>query len=322
MSTAQQFLTPVGRLVGGSLYKPSEKDGDGNLRVVKSGPNAGKPAPQYFFYQAIPKTPGQHWAQSEWGAKIWACGHAAFPVAAQASTFAWKVIDGDSQAPNTKGRRPCDNEGWPGHWVLRFTSGFAPKIYNADGTQQILEPDAVKPGYYIQVYGNCVSNDSMQRPGLHLNHNMVALAAYGTEINLGVDASAVGFGGGVALPAGASAVPLTQSFNPAPPGAAPMPGVPAAPAAAPYTPAPPIPGVPAIPGSAAAAPPLPPVPVAPNPGFLAPAAPVVPPVAPTAVAAPPRVRQMTAAAGGASYEDHIAAGWTDAMLIQHGKMLP
>jgi len=34
------------------------------------------------------------------------------------------------------------------------------------------------------------------------------------------------------------------------------------------------------------------------------------------------VRQMTAAAGGHAYEAMIAQGWTDALLVQHGMMLP
>lgn len=311
MSTRQDILTPVGRLVGGSLYKGSDKDADGKPRTVKTGANAGQPAIQYFFMLAIPKGPEQHWASTTWGAKIWACGHAAFPAAAQSPTFAWKVKDGDSQIPNRRGKKPCDIEGAKGCWLLSFASGFPPKIFNADGTQQILEVDAVKPGYFVQVYGSVDGNGSAQQPGVFLNHGMVALSAYGTEINLGADASTVGFGAGAALPAGASAAPLTQAFNPAPPAAAvppaPMPGAPAIPGAAPSLPAPPIPG--SVPAPTA---------VAPAPGFLAPPPPLAAPAAPPA--AP--VRQMTAAAGGVSYEDHIKAGWTDALLIQHGKMLP
>lgn len=50
------------------------------------------------------------------------------------------------------------------------------------------------------------------------------------------------------------------------------------------------------------------------------AAPV--PVAPAPVAAPVAPQQvMTAAANGVSYEQYIAAGWTDALLVQHGYML-
>lgn len=71
-------------------------------------------------------------------------------------------------------------------------------------------------------------------------------------------------------------------------------------------------------------------PVAPAPVAPAPAAPapVAPPVAPAPVApvapAPPAapVHQMTAAAGGATYEAMIGANWTDETLIAHGMMLP
>ena len=74
---------------------------------------------------------------------------------------------------------------------------------------------------------------------------------------------------------------------------------------------------PSAPTAAAAAPMTPPV-AAPN---AAPAPPAPPVAAPPAPPAAP-VHQMTPAAQGASYEAMIAAGWTDALLIQHGMMLP
>lgn len=306
MSNAKTILTPVGRIVQGSLYKGNDKDAEGKPLVTKSGPNAGAARLDYYFAIAIPKIAGHtHWSQTDWGQLIWATGRAAFPQAAQSPTFAWKVKDGDSTIPNRKGKRPCDQEGFPGHWILSFSSGFPPKIYNANGTQQILEPDAVKPGYYVQVYGTLDGNGSTTQPGVYLNHNMVAFVAHGQEIYFGPDASAVGFGQNVQLPPGASATPLPGGFNPAPP-------VPGAPPAAPVYAAPPAAPVyapPAIPQPAA------PVYVAPNPAVLAPPvpmAPVAPPAAP--------VRRMTAKAGGHSYETLIAGGWTDITLVQQGLM--
>jgi len=58
-----------------------------------------------------------------------------------------------------------------------------------------------------------------------------------------------------------------------------------------------------------------------------PAAQTAPPPAPNAAPVPPQapaapVHQMTAAANGATYEQMIAAGWTDESLIQNGMMLP
>jgi hypothetical protein len=44
---------------------------------------------------------------------------------------------------------------------------------------------------------------------------------------------------------------------------------------------------------------------------------------PAAVVAPPAApaRQMTAKAGGATYEQLIANNWTDQLLVQHGLMV-
>jgi len=83
----------------------------------------------------------------------------------------------------------------------------------------------------------------------------------------------------------------------------------------------------------AAAPPVYQAPAAAPPVYQAPAA--APPAAPGAVGLPPGVqpapdvlnppaapaRQMTPAANGATYEQMIAAGWTDTTLIQHGMMM-
>ena len=284
------FTTPVGRLLMGSLYKAQTTDAERKPLVNKSGPNIGQPKVQYFFAVGIPKGAEQHWSQTEWGAKIWAAGHAAFPQVAGSPHFAWKVVDGDSQVPNRTGKKPCDREGYRGNWVVSFTSGFAPKIYNKDGSAQIVEPEAVKLGYYVQVNGDVDGNGSSQQPGVFINHSMVALSAYGTEIVVEPDAASVGFGN-AALPAGAMAAPV-GGFNPV------------APAAAPQAYQPPAP-------YAAAAP-------APNPAFLAVGMPPAPPVP---VAPAPVPKQMTPKAGGASYEQMIAAGWNDALLVQHGMMV-
>lgn len=300
MSTRKDILFPIGRLVRGSLYKGQDKDAEGKPLVVKSGPNAGQPRLDFYFAVAIPKTPGQtHWAQTEWGAQIWAVGHAAFPQAAQAPSFAWKVIDGDSTVPNKKGRKPCDNEGYPGNWVVQFSSGFAPKIFTADGTQQITEADAVKLGYYVQVYGSCDGNGSQSQPGVFVNHSMVAMAGYGPEIVVGPDATAVGFGKGPA-PVGMMSAPAAGAFNPAPPVAAVPPPVAPVPAAPPVMAAPPAP-----------------VAVAPNPAILMPPPPAAAPQVP---AAPPAV-VMTAKAAGITYEQMVAGGWTHEALVQHGYAL-
>lgn len=340
MSQRVNVTSPVGRIVMGSLYDPSTTDAEGKPLVVKTGPNAGQPRVNYFFALAIPKGAEPHWAHTPWGQQIWGVGNQAFPNAAQSPAFAWKIEDGDSQIPNKKGRKPCDNEGWRGHWILKFSGGFAPKVYQQEGAGyvQVMQKDFCKPGYFVEVAFSVEGNGSQSQPGVYLNHSMVCFRAYGQEIQFGPDVNAAGFGA-APLPAGASMTP--------PAGAIPMPQAPAAasagyapppaPGAAPALPMPPglpqVPGVAPAPLAPAGSVPMPyapapgapaPIPVTPNPGFVqipppaaAPApAPMAPPPAP---AAP--VRQMTAAAQGIPYESYVAQGWTDAQLVQNGLML-
>jgi len=190
------ITSPVGRIVMGSLYEPSTTDAEGKPLVVKTGPNAGQPRVNYFFALAIPKGAEQHWAHTPWGQQIWAIGNQAHPNAAQSPAFAWKIEDGDSQIPNKKGRKPCDNEGWRGHWILKFSGGFAPKVYQQEGAGyvQVMQKDFCKPGYFVEVAFSADGNGSTSQPGVYLNHSMVCFRAYGAEISFGPDVSSAGFG--------------------------------------------------------------------------------------------------------------------------------
>ena len=323
MTDALDVLFPPGRLVQGNLYEPNKTDANGQPLLVKTGPNKGQPRVDYFFAVAIPKTPGvTHWANEThanptigaWGLKIWNFAHQAWPNGqTQRPDFAWKIVDGDSQVPNKKGVKPCDMVGHKGHWIIKFGGGFQPKIVTADGMQTILEPNAVKPGYFVQVFANVSSNNSDQTAGIYINHRIVAMAGYGEEIMFGPDPTQVGFGG-APLPPGASSVPLGNMTPPAAGAGAPPPVAHSAP---PGVASPPAPGAgaaanpPPPPGAAQAAPP-------PNPAFTQAAAGAPPP--PGAASVPQRV--MLPAAGGVTYEAYIAAGWNDQQLIQQGKMAP
>lgn len=282
-------LFPVGRMVQGSLYTANTTNAEGKPLLYKTGPNAGQPRPDYYFAVAIPKSPGAtHFAHEPWGKAIYDFAHLSWPAGqAQRADFAWKITDGDSQVPNKVGKRPCDQVGHAGHWVVRLSSSHAPKICTADGKAAIIEPNAVKCGDYVEVFALVKSNESTQTAGMHINHQIVAHSGYGEAIVTGPDAASVGFGG--ALPPGASTVPLAAMTAPPVPAAAPAPVAPPIPTPAPNT---------AFVNAAIAAPPPP----------------VVAPAAPARVMLPP--------AGGATYEAMIAAGWTDATLVQHGMMAP
>ena len=283
MSDVVNFTTPVGRLVGGSLYKPQDKDADGKPLLTKDS----KPTVRYWLPLAIPKGQETHWSQTPWGKAIWDVGVKAFGQAASAPSFAWKIVDGDSTVPNKRGKAPCTNEGYPGHWVLNFGGTYAPKAVNKDGSAYLLEPDAIKAGYYVQIAGSVSDNKPSQSPGVYLNYALVSLQGFGPEISQGMNPAEAGFGQ-APLPAGASPVPVGGM-----------------PAATVFTGA----GT----GWGAAAP-VAPIAVTPNPSFLMP-----PPAAP--VAAPPAAPVMTPKANGVTYEQYRAAGWTDAQLRENGMMV-
>ena len=245
----EEFITPVGRLVMGDCFTGSDTDADGNPRVVKTGPNAGKPWVQFMIGLAIQKTdPG--WPEFE--QKLLTIAKSSFPGNQAANGpitnphFAYKVIDGDSDQPNKNGVAPSSKEGYPGCWVVKFTSGYAPTVVSKGGQSIIFDTKAVKRGYYVRVIGRITSNKSQQSPGVHINMSVIELIGYGEEIQTGPDYKAmVAAAPAPTLPAGVSSVPLAPSeapivtqatgFStppPAPPVAPPAPPVaPVAPAA-------------------------------------------------------------------------------------------
>lgn len=251
MSESTNIVTPTGRLVQGDLFKPSTTDHEGNPLVTKSGPNAGQPRVDYFFGIAIPKLDDRGAPCASYAALegiIKGVARAAFPKFFDPAgncllpTFAFKITDGDSVVPNMKGTRPCDREGFPGNWVLGFSSGFAPGVYTStQPIQQIVDTSQVKRGDYIRIGGTVVGNNSDSKPGVYLNHNMVQFVAHGQEISAGPSAAEVFGDTAPALPAGASATPLASAPMPAPAAAvAPVAAAPAmaAPIAAPAAVAP------------------------------------------------------------------------------------
>lgn len=346
------ILFPPGRIVQGDLYEAQDKDMQGNPLTIKTGANIGQLTVRYFFAVAIPKTPGAtHFANEPWGLRIWQAGHAWWPslvdratgVIPENSKFAWKIEDGDDTKPNPDAqmRRNCDREGYPGCWVVKFSSTFATKIFDERG-QPLLTPGLVKRGYWIETLGTIASNQNAKNPGIYVNHNMVAFRAPGKEIISGPDPKSVGFGR-AALPAGVTAQPLGNVANM--PAALP-PGVPGAPGA-------PVTGMPPMPGMTPGGHPMPgapppgmqmhptippagiPTPVQPQAAFLqppvpgaAPAIPAAPMAATTPPAAPIAVCPLGAPMGykmanlnGARYESFRAGNWTDAMMLQNGHMV-
>ncbi len=177
--------------------------------------------------------------------------------------FAWKILDGDAPVNAQK-------VGFPGHWVLRCSTGFKPTLW--DQMKNQLPDGAVARGSFVRVGLVIKSNgvvDPLKTPGIHLNTAWIQLIGYGEPIGgdgpTPGDAPAVGF-----TPAGMSAVPVAGAVAPPPPLVQPMPIQPQAavppqpmPVAAPV-PIPANPGMLQVPVGGAVAPvpqPMPPQPV-------------------------------------------------------------
>lgn len=277
------FTSPVGRMVQGDIFKPRTTDQQGNPLTIKSGPNAGQPRTDYFVALAIPKD------SPEWPAfkaAVDAEAKAAWPQGQYASPkFSNKIIDGDGVDDN--GKPNSAKPGFAGHWVVRFSTGFAPAVWarskvlpehmrgpDPEGFIQVTDPAVVKRGYFIRVAGNVASNQNAQSPGLYMNYNMVEFVGYGDEIHTGPTASEA-FGAPATAPVG----------GPVPTAAAPTASAPAPTQIASHGDAP------------ASAP-------EPYTGYAEAPAPAAP--------------QMTPKANGVTYEAFIAKGWTDEQLRAQG----
>jgi len=280
---AEQTL-PIARVLKGDLYTDRVTDADGVPYTVKEGPNAGKPNPQYFYAVGIQKTKA-HWSQEPWGLLIWNVGNACFPKVAESDSFSWKLTDGDSTKPNKKGNKPCNNEGYPGHWIISFNSSLAPRLIDSNN-QPMLAEGVVMPGDYVQIFMSVDGNSSTKNPGVYINAQYVKFAGHSAKgrIIQGRDPSSIDWGN-VERPAD-----LVSTLVSAP--------APAAPVAA-KAPSAPVPGASAAPTAQ--------IPLAPSPGFLA--APPPPPAAPA--------RRML---GAFTYDQLKGSGWTDEQMIAAGHM--
>ncbi|WDQ26679.1 hypothetical protein e2701_00068 [Klebsiella phage e270.1] len=287
----EKFVTPVGRLVGGSFFDMNTSD------------HENKPlAPEKYNWWvglAFPKTAANWWEeQGELGvvfqAILKAAGAHYVNGETQQPTFAWKITNGDD--PKHAGKT-----GYPGHWVIGFSRNVAIDacpLYNAQ-FQPVIDKNQAKKGYYYRISGSTSPNGRTgNQAGMYINMEMAQLLYAGEEIISGPAPASV-FGAVPAMPAGATAIGAAPTPVAAP---TPAPTPAAAPVAAPTPAAAPV----AAPTPAAA-----PV-AAPTPA----AAPVA---APTPAAAP--VKVMTEKAGGATYEQFVAGGWTDQAMIDQGYMV-
>lgn len=319
----RNFTTPVGRLVGGDVFKPRTKDFDGRPLMTKNN----EPRKEYVVQVAFDKNDQ---ATQEMWAQVYAVAQESFPSLFSNGAppgFSFKVQDGDDRTPNMRGNIPAEKDGFPGCLVFTFKTSFAPTVVDQH-KNPITDPNMIKRGYYIRLSVSCKGNGSQSKPGVYLNQSLVQLCGYGEEIASGPDPDQA-FAEPAHLPAGASTTPVAPAGGV--PGAPPAAGTPPAPGAAPA--APPAPGgapaAPPAPGAAPAAPAAPPAPggaPAPVPGFgmqpgaQPPAAPpaAAPPAQPAPPPAQPAAAQYKTKPGSPTYESMIGAGWTHEQIQNAG----
>lgn len=228
----------VGRVVEGDTNKGQTHDTDGQPYVIKSGPNKGQPATRFYFGLAIPKSdPGI----AELWAKLVAAGKSGFPHLFDAAgnctiaDFSWKFRDGDTHVNSKTGKKLSDKEGCAGNMILGFSSTNNPfQCYCTGGH----EPMEIPLGSFVRVFGsikpNCDAAGNAKNPGVYVNCKMVEFAGYGEPIKRGIDAQTlIGSAGAIALPAGASPVPIMPAVQPGALPGQPMPAAPPMPVAPP-----------------------------------------------------------------------------------------
>lgn len=298
----RNFSAPIGRWVQGDLYQPQTTNQQGQPRVFQSGPKAGQPNPQWFISVAYskqdPAWPALEQAIRGEAAASWPALFPQGPMGPCTSPiFAMKIIDGDGF--DQMGKPNNAKEGFANHWIVRYTSGFAPKVYHSPSPGvwvEINDPNAVKRGSFLRVAGTIDSNKNVNKPGVFVNLGIIELNGTGPEIVSG-PSPAEAFAQPAALPPGATPLPaggLSPGFPPPGPAFTPPP-----PAAVPYA-VQPSPLAPPPPPPVAAPPPPAPTPYA---GFMAPTLPAF---------------IMLPSAQGATYEAMKALGWTDDAMVAAG----
>lgn len=211
------LLTPICRLVQGSLYDRITQDIDGNPFKIKTGKDVGKERGKYYFGVAIKKGEEKHWNETAWGKQLWdfVISQSSAAIVSK-KDFSWKIEDGDSEEPNRNERRNCDRDGFPGNWIIKFSTFIAPQLVN-EKCDQITQDHFIQLGYFVQVYFSAMYNNPANKPnirnGVFLNPEIVSFQAYGEVLTQYVrpDPKSIGFGG--KLPKGASQVPISQLDN-------------------------------------------------------------------------------------------------------------
>ncbi len=172
-------LTPRGRVVGGDVtgrYDRSDKKGN---PMFKDDGVTRKTS--VFIALAIPKDDpkidGVLKKIKEFAHE--ACG---IPLTSRRK-ISYKIKDGDSQEVNTKDVAFCDNEGWPGHWIIECSSPMPwhPKILDQN-SQDWVPGEKIFRGDYVRIVLELKHNGSQDTPGIFVSPKTVQYLDEGKRI--------------------------------------------------------------------------------------------------------------------------------------------
>jgi hypothetical protein len=230
MSESKNILTPVGRLVSGHPMERNAVTDDNQKPKLQA--DGVTPRTQIYIALAIPKIAGQDWKNTEWGMSIVQAGQDGWAGGEwQAPTFAWKITDGDSAIPNKNNKKPCDQEGFAGNWIIKATTELSVRCHHAgayEAHEVIQDPKAIKRGDFGRLFLSVKGNSPSKSAGVYINPELFSLDRAGEEIIVerGTDAVTAFGGGAPAVPAGAQvnpAIPAPTGSAPPPPASAPPP---------------------------------------------------------------------------------------------------
>ena len=209
MSEAQAIVTPRGRLVGGSFFKPTTTDFEGRPLTDAQG----NPTQEYIMQVAFPKSDPltQTIIDAVNRAASVRGNGTAYP--SHAASYAFKIKDGDSTVPDLSGKTPNSKTGWAGHYVVTFKTRFTPNIFRIHGGQYVPMAEAeIKTGDYVKIAASFVDNGNARKPGLYANVNSALFDGPGEAI-VSAGANPAAFFG---TPAGAPSPTPTPVATPTP----------------------------------------------------------------------------------------------------------
>lgn len=211
---AKRFVTPVGRVIWGSLSELNTNNSDGKpepdvskhhysfgLAILKNAPGLQELFGM-FYQQAIAGYPNNP-AMAQRIGNEWQSG-----FAGNQGGFKFKIKDGDRN--EIKSGKPNPNA--VGHYVIAFKSNFPIKCANTQN--QEIDAKQVERGYFVDVAGSTLVNEKLDHTaGLYMNPNVVRLIAFGEKImgGISIEDAFAGHAAPTQLPPGASATPVAPA---------------------------------------------------------------------------------------------------------------